>query len=155
WKLHFVADVRAGLHREMGRIERALGLPLGAGLDVGERFAALQRNLLLRQRERFGFAGVPPDLPGGAYFDAQARFASFLRSDLEGGCGVTGGGWRLLPRRGRASGGGADEDPGGAGDAHRRIEELPRLIAFDPALYDRPTWTQEQIAENLKRTRAR
>jgi hypothetical protein len=115
WKLHFVRDVGAGLSREMDGIESALRLPAGGRLDVGERFAALQRNLLLRQCERFEFSGRSPD-PAGGYF-------------------------------------GAKEDHEATREDWIRINELTRLVAFDPALYDRPTLTQEQIAENLKRTR--
>ena len=155
WKLHFARDVGAGLNREMSGIERALALPAGTGLEVGRRFAALQRNLLVRQCKRFRFTGVSPDLAEPAYFEAQARFASFLRADLEGRYGeVTAEGWRMLHLLRRAIHARAEEDPERARDDRRRIEELTRLIAFDPALYDRAALTQEQIAENLKRTRA-
>jgi hypothetical protein len=154
WKLHFKRDVGAGLHREMSGIERALGLPSGAGLEVGPRFATLLRSLLLRQSERLGFAG-PADPAGAGYFDAQARFASFLRTGLEARYGtVTGDSWRVLHVLRRAIRARADEDPDGTRDDRRRIDELTRLVAFDPALYDRPALTQEQIAENLKRIRS-
>src|SRR5262245_38453369 len=153
WKLHFTRDVGAGLHREMSGIERALGLATGRGLDVGPRFAALQRNLLLRQCERFGFDRRSAD-PAGDYFGAQARFAGFLRAGLEARYGaVTGEVWRVLHVLRRAIRARADVDPARAREDRQRIDELTRLLAFDPALYDRPTLSQEQIAENLKRTR--
>jgi len=155
WKLHFTRDVGAGLDREMGGIERALGLPHGAGLEVGRRLASLLRNLLLRQSERLGSGGHVGDPEGAGYFDAQARFASFLRSGLEARYGaVPGDGWRVLHVLRRAIRARAEKDPEGTRDDRRRIDELTRLMAFDPALYDRPTLTQEQIAENLKRIRS-
>ena len=155
WKLHFTRDVGAGLSREMGSIERALGLPPGSGLDVGRRFAALQGNLLLRQCQRLGFPLPASDSAGASYFGAQARFALFLRSELEARHGaVAGEGWRMLHLLRRAIGARAGEDAERAREDRRRIGELTRLVAFDPALYDRPTLTQEQIAESLKRTRS-
>jgi hypothetical protein len=153
WKLHFVRDVGAGLSREMDGIESALRLPAGGRLDVGERFAALQRNLLLRQCERFEFSGRSPD-PAGGYFGAQAEFAAFLRAGLEARYGtVEGESLRVLHVLRRAIRMRAKEDHEATREDWIRINELTRLVAFDPALYDRPTLTQEQIAENLKRTR--
>ena len=154
WKLHFVRDVGAGLSHEMAGIERALGLEPGGRLEVGERFAALQRNLLQRQRDRLGFEGRSPDSEGD-YFAAQAEFAALLRAGLESRYdAVEGDSWRVLHVLRRAIRARAEEDPARARDDLRRIDELTRLLAFDPALYDRPALTQEQIAENLKRIRA-
>src|SRR5260221_11443033 len=59
WGLAFPGDASAGLSREIGRIERGLGLPQAQG-PLGERFAALMGRLLARQCERLGLGTPQP-----------------------------------------------------------------------------------------------
>jgi hypothetical protein len=47
----------------------------------------------------------------------------------------------------------AQGDPEGARRDRALLAEWQRLVSFDPALYDTPTLTQEQVAETLKRLR--
>src|SRR5260221_6234759 len=73
WRLAFPGDASAGLSREIGRIERGLGLPQAQG-PLGERFAALMGRLLARQCERLGLGTPQPGRVrvGREYFAAQA-----------------------------------------------------------------------------------
>src|SRR5260221_1653240 len=73
WGLAFPGDASAGLSREIGRIERGLGLPQAQG-PLGERFAALMSRLLARQCERLHLGTPQPGRVrvGREYFAAQA-----------------------------------------------------------------------------------
>jgi hypothetical protein len=157
WRLHFTSDASAGLHGEMALIEREVGLPGGSARDgVGERFGALMRAVLQRRCAALELA--PPDAGDFArYFEAQAGVATNIRALLterygEVDADMTRAQHRLrgaIRRQAAASG-----DEGAARRDRALVTELQRLHSFDPALYDRPTLTQEQIAENLKRVRS-
>lgn len=151
WKLVFTGDASAGLLREMALVERTLELPAG-GADVSERFAALMRGALAT---RCRALDLPP--PSGAYFEAQAAVRSAIRERLterhgEFDADMTRAQHRLRAAIRRQLK--ADGDEAAARRDRALVTELQRLHSFDPALYDRPTLTQEQIAENLKRVRS-
>lgn len=153
WRLRFLGDASDGLQREMAKIERALGLAPARGREVGERFAALLRALLVRQCRQLGLPS-PPD--GKAdYFAAQAATITTIRSDLARRHGEFDSDMaraqHLLRRSIRRL---ASTDATAAQRDGRLLAELQRLNGFDPALYDRPTLSQEQVAENLKRVRS-
>src|SRR5260221_13382251 len=80
WGLAFPGDASAGLSREIGRIERGLGLPQAQG-PLGERFAALMSRLLARQCERLHLGTPQPGRVrvGREYFAAQAGAPSEIR----------------------------------------------------------------------------
>jgi hypothetical protein len=156
WRLAFVGDASAGLAREIGRIERGLGLPRSPG-SLGARFAALMRRLLSRQCERLGLAPprLGPTAVGAGYFAAQAEILAQLRGALAARYG------ELDPDLGRAQfqlrramRERSVADPDGVRGDRARLMELQRLAGFDPALYDRPRLAQERVAEVLKRTRS-
>jgi hypothetical protein len=154
WSILFTSDARRGLARDMQRIERGLALPRGDRLPPHERFAALMRNLLVRQCERLGLAR--PDLHrAGGYFAAQAAALGELRATLAERYGeldpdVTRAQFQLRKAiRERAA-----DDPEGVRRDRGRLMELIRLAGFDPAVYHRPRLAQERIAEVLKRTRS-
>jgi hypothetical protein len=152
WRLHFTGDVSNGLGREMAHIERALGLPRGTGLPVGERFAALQANLLHRQCETLGLA-APAAASGAGYFAAQEAAAGAIARELESrGARVEHDLARIMHRARKSARAGV-ERPERERDRQLYLE-LWRLVGFPPALYDTPTLTQEGIAENLKRIRS-
>lgn len=150
WRLHFTGDVSRGLAREMALIERALALPSGAGTTVEHRFAALHVHLL---RARVcALELTAPD--AGDYFDAQAMTITALRHALEARHGpVDGDVPRVVHHLRRAVRNAATADPDTARLDRRRVDELERLHRFTPELYGRPTLTQEQMAESLKRIR--
>lgn len=153
WKLVFAADASKGLLREMALIERALGLPSGGG-GVGERFAALMRNAL-EARCRALELPVPPT--SAPYFSAQSETRTAIRDRLtkrhgEFDADMTRAQHRLRAAIRRQLK--ADGDEAAAKRDRALVTELQRLHSFDPELYDRPTLTQEQIAENLKRVRS-
>jgi len=152
WRLHFTDDVSSGLEREMAHIERALELAPGEGMQVGERFATLQANLLRRQCEALGLPA--PSAPAGAgYFAAQDAAAGAIARELElRGARVEHDLARIM-RRARRSARAGIERPERERD-RRLYLELWRLEGFPGALYDTPTLTQEAIAENLKRIRS-
>ena len=157
WALDFAADASAGLHREMALIERALGLPAGRDGDApGERFAALLVHAL---RTRCAALGLPEPAIAQPrdYFPAQATTMRAIRAALAERHGefdedMTRAQHRLraaIRRRAKEDG-----DESAARRDRALVTELQRLHSFDPALYDRPTLTQEQVAENLKRVRS-
>ncbi|MBI5711554.1 MAG: hypothetical protein HZC42_14815 [Candidatus Eisenbacteria bacterium] len=154
WKLRFVRDVSAGLAREMAHIERRLALPAGDALPVERRFAALQRHLLQRRCERLGLPAPPA--PGDAgYFAAQGDVVREIRRRLEERHGPLDGdfnrvqhGLRRALRELRAA------DPEGARRDRALLDEWERLERFPADLYGASTLAQEEVAENLKRTRA-
>jgi len=153
WKLHFESDVGGGLDREMEHIERALGLAPGRGQALEMRFARLQWNILERSaaRHQFGLA------PGGleAFFARQRQLTAHLMGRLTERYGdVEGTVWRKLFALRRAARERAGTDPEGAAADRRTIREVERLHRCVPEIYDRPTLTQEQIAENLKQIRS-
>jgi hypothetical protein len=155
WKLHFAGDAAAGLAREMAHIERALGLPRGA-VAVEQRFASLVGALLLRQCERLGLPAPPIDPLAHPrdYFAVQAATIAAIRTQLEGRHGpIDADTTRAQHQLRRAIRRRAQDDASGARRDRDLLAELQRLASFDPALYDRPTLTQEQLAENLKRIR--
>ena len=152
WRLHFTGDVSSGLGREMAHIERALGLPQGVDLPTGERFAALQANLLRRQCEALGLP-VPAVLSGAGYFAAQEAAAEAIARELESrGMRVEHDLARLMHRARKSARAGVQQ-PERERDRQLYLE-LWRLVGFPRALYDTPTLTQEVVAENLKRIRS-
>ena len=157
WKYRFIGDASAGLDREMALIERRLRLSTGRGLALEKRFEALQWSVLLRRRERFGFMGPvgKSPLPPHDFFEVQATFAKHLLETLEGPYGRLEGdpprAYHALRRTIRER---AGQDPAAARDALRRLREIERLGYFAREIYDRPTLTQEQIAESLKQMRS-
>jgi hypothetical protein len=156
WKLHFDRNVARGLEREIGHIERRLGLPVGSG-RLEQRFAALQRGLLIRQSQKLELssAGRTPDIAGTGYFAAQQDAERAIVGALAARYGpVDGDIARMQHAYRKAIRARAAEDPDGTRLDRARLAELTRLKGFDPDLYDRPVLTQEQIAETLKRTRA-
>jgi hypothetical protein len=152
WKLHFAGDAGPGLVREIGRIERALGLPPGDG-PVQARFAHLTCTLLLRQSARL-------ELPVSAlaspaqYFPAQDATVAAIRERLA----VRHGALDADPTRAqhqlrRSIRRLAKTDEAGARRDRALLAELQRLVSFDRALYDVPLLAQERMAETLKRVR--
>jgi hypothetical protein len=151
WRLLFTGDVSSGLAREMAHVERALGLPRGADLPVGERFAALQANLLRRQCGALGLPvpSAPAGLCGAGYFAAQDAVAGTITRELESrGARVEHDLARIMHRARRSA------LPPERERDRRLYLELWRLVGFPRALYDTPMLTQEAIAENLKRIRS-
>ena len=154
WRLSFLGDARAGMGRDMARLEQGLGLPRGEREPFEERFAALLRNLLARQCERLSLPAARLDDPGG-YFAAQAATLAALRASLAERYGeldpdVTRAQFQLrkaMRERGKS-------DPEAVRRDRARLLELMRLASLDPQLYDRPRLAQERVAEVLKRTRS-
>ncbi|MBI4347598.1 MAG: acyl-CoA dehydrogenase family protein [Elusimicrobia bacterium] len=164
WKYQFTGDVSRRIRREMGILERALGLAGGASLDIPARFEALQEGILERQAGRFGFA-----LPsGGGFFARQRAFQSWLLEDLESrhdsDPALSAEGRILrLSRAIRITLSALDGDESPAANARReelkadlrKVNEARRLGEFAPEVYGGERLTQEQLFESLKRNRDR
>lgn len=151
WKLHFTRDVGRELSREMAGMEARMGLPSERGTRVERRFAAMHERLLERACERWG---VPR--PAGAYFDAQARVAAALLEPVFERYGrPEGDDRRVLHTLRRATRERMHDAPDQCREDRQRLLEVERLQGFDPALYGGPTWTQEHMAECLKRIRTK
>jgi hypothetical protein len=165
WKLRYLGDVSRAMHRDMLRIERALGLPSGSGRGVVERFGALQENILALQAERFGFAGVARS--DARFFDRQHTFRLCLVNDLETRYTIEPDDsidrriHRLVrairAERARLRAAGEPQDServARLNDDLAQVDEAQRLGGFSRDVYGTPSLTQEQIAESLKRIRA-
>ncbi len=165
WKLRYVGDVSAAMHRDIERIEAALGLPRGDTKNVHARFWALQENILALQAERFGYADDSSRQLD--FFDRQDAFRLWLVGDLVSRYAVEPSDSidrciRRLDRAIRAERSLLREAAPDAADARvaqvrddlARAEEAQRLGGFTRDVYATPTLSQEQIAESLKRLRA-
>ena len=166
WKLRYVGDVSAAMHRDMTRIEVALGLPLGDSTNVALRFQRLQDNILALQAERFGYSGE--SMARLDFFDRQDAFRQWLVDDLESRYAIEPSDSmerriRRLERAIRAERvhlRGAPESPetmasvAQVRDDLARADEAMRLGGFTRDVYATPLLSQEQIAESLKRLRA-
>jgi hypothetical protein len=181
WKLRYLHDVSAAMHRDMRRIERALGLPAGNGRDLIGRFHALQENLLALQAERFGYStgnetthlhsavtqSAARNLHSADFFDRQDAFRLWVVNDLETRytiepSDIVDRRVRRLERAVRAERArlrDANEPHDSARstqarDDAARVDEALRLGGFSRDVYFTPMLSQEQIAESLKRIRA-
>lgn len=147
WRLRYVTDVDQAMHREMGLIERYLGVVESGSPNLSERFRALQENILLRQMHVFGFE--PGWVNGLDFFARQNAFRDWLIEDLEtrytiDRCESV---ERLLARFKRAI-------PRQMKSDRAKVEEAIRLGGFSRDVYACKPLTQEQMAESLKRHRA-
>ena len=163
WKYHYLTDVSARMHRDMGIIERALELQTTPGLSVPMRFHALQLNLLARQMKLFAYEESAPS-PG--FFERQAAFQRYLMDALEQRHAVGEASdmdkriarmarairTKLSDARGDASG---NEFRAGLKHDLAMVEEAKRLGEFMPEVYGTPMLSQEQLYECLKRIRDR
>jgi len=165
WKLRYVGDVSSAMHRDMDRIEAALGLPQGNAKNVASRFWMLQKNILAVQAERFGYSENSAQRLD--FFDRQDAFRLWLVGDLESRYAVEPSDSierriRRLERAIRAErsrlreAAGVEADPRMVQlrDDLARAGEAMRLGGFTREVYATPTLSQEQIAESLKRIRA-
>ena len=163
WKYHYLTDVSARMHREMGIIEVELGLPVQSTLSVPLRFHALQRNLLADQMQHFGYED-PIDAHG--FFDRQSAFQRYLMEALEQRH-TTEPSHDMDKRVARMARAIRSKLTDGRRDAasgdHRAAlkhdlamaEEAKRLGEFTREVYASPMLSQEQIFESLKRIRDR
>lgn len=164
WKYHFITDVSARTHREMGIIERALGLPVMRDLSVSLRFYALQSNLLASRMRDFGYND-----PGSeqGFFERQAAFQRHLMELLEQRH-VSEHALDMDKRIARMArtirSSLSDSRSDASSSAEYRavlkhdlaiVEEAKRLGEFTREAYGMATLTQEQVFESLKRTRDR
>lgn len=154
WKLRFTRDVSKGLHREMKEVEQRLGLPANDKKPLGERFYALQVNLLDKQEDRFN---VTPEFKQQQkadpnFFSRQARFRDNLLQQLVHKYGPQEGDLdKQVYRLEKAAKLNKDSDPEGYKADKRKAAEIKRLMGFTEAVYNTPKLTQEHIAESLKR----
>lgn len=147
WRMRYVTDIDEAMHREMGLIERYLGVPESGSPNLTERFRALQENILLRQMHVFGFE--PGWVEGLDFFARQNAFRDWLIEDLETRytierCESV---ERLLARFKRAI-------PRHMSSDRAKVDEAIRLGGFSRDVYACKPLTQEQMAESLKRHRA-
>jgi hypothetical protein len=159
WRVRYVGDISAALHREMDYIERALGLGRTETVNVGARMRYLQDTILDRQMAAFGFESQRLDQAD--FFARQDAFRDWLLDDLLRRYPVEAAPTleRLLARVRRAIRDAArlsdtEQDQQTRRQDHERAEEVERLCAFTRETYDEHALTQEEIAESLKRIRA-
>jgi hypothetical protein len=164
WKLRYEGNISRALHREMKSIEDTLSIARSHSKSVGERFAALQENVLVARMKRFGYE----PLPKGDFFTRQETFQQHLMEILAQryAAGDAESIDRRIARimkmiRARlAELRGDDSAEAVAERAHRKhdlecADEAKRLGEFSRACYGAPMLTQEHVAESLKRMRDR
>jgi hypothetical protein len=151
WKLRYVRDVSARIHREMALIERGLSMPSDGRLCLADRFAELQHNILARQMARFGFDARA--VKGLDLFNQQSAFRAWLVAELQARYRVrlADSMDRTIHRLRRAIAEANDDDRRAQ---LARANEAARLGGFTRECYGGPLLTQEQIVESLKRHRA-
>lgn len=156
WRLRFIGDAGPGLHGQISHIERELRLPSSVGSDLPDRFAGLLIALLQSRAAQLGLRApeLDPFRPG-EYFAAQARALEVVRARLAQHHGAIDTDLAVAQRALRNSIRlRAEADPAGAREDRGLLLELQRLTRLDPRLYDKPTLTQEQMAEVLQATRS-
>jgi hypothetical protein len=159
WRLRFTGDVTAALQQEMRYVERRLRVEACDG-DLAARIHHVYRAMLAREAAMLRFASNPFD----DYYCAQRRllddicerlravfrpFGDELPTRLDDSLAEIHSLLRPAERwlrAGRVSGGDADE-------VARLTKAGRRLLRLTPGLYRDPVWTQEQVAENIKRLR--
>lgn len=159
WRLRFTRDVTRRLEQEMRYVERRLGVAACPG-DLADRVHHVYRAMLAREAAALHFASNPFD----DYFTAQRRllndvcerlrallrpFSDELPARVDDSVDETRNLLRPTERwlrAGRVGGNDGDE-------AARLVKAGRRLLRLPPGLYHDPVWTQEQVAENIKRLR--
>jgi hypothetical protein len=159
WKLRFTQDVGRSLEREMRYVEQRLALGCASG-DLAARIHHAYLALLAREARELRF---PVDTSRG-YFAAQAALLAAIAERVRAVLRPLGD--ELPPRQDdvladvqtllrpaerwlrsdQASGSAAD-------DVRRLLKGARRMLRMPPGLYRSATWTQEQVAENIKRLR--
>jgi hypothetical protein len=156
WKLRFTGDAGDALAREISLIERELRLPASSGA-LEARFAALHGGLLAHQCERWKLPApqCDPRAPGREYFAAQSATIAAIRTRLEQRYGTLDSELtRAQHQLRKAFRERAAQEPDAVKLDRRLLAELQRLTGCEAALYDKPTLTQEQMAERLKHIRS-
>jgi hypothetical protein len=164
WKLVYVDDISAALHREMGVLEDGLAVFRGDGQSVAERFAALQENVMETRMRKFGYEPIRQ----GDFFTRQEVFQRYilevLASRYDAGDADTHdrriARTAKLIRQRRTELRGVDSAAAVAERAQLKLdaelaEEAKRLGEFTREVYGAPTLTQEHVGESLKRMRDR
>lgn len=163
WKLRFRRDASAALAREMTYVERRLGLEAASPtMSVSRRIHAAYSALLARDEQA---AGIAPE--GRGYGERQRRLLAVLAERLVSSLALDHG---LLPEAddGRdpaeAYGGllrvaervmRQNDGRSAKHDEMRRVlADMRRILRFRPSLYPHPRWTQEHMAECIKRIRS-
>jgi len=158
YRYRFVDDASVGLAREMRFVERRLALPSGEGLDVGPRFFALMRHVLLREEKKAGLPERPLD--DASYFArSEALLAHLIDStakELDVVERVSQPGdtprdrIRHLEKAARFL---KAKEPSRYQIVWARIALMHRLEQFSPRYYASSTLSQENMAECMKRLR--
>ena len=150
WKLRFTRNVSRELMQELAYVEQQLGLPQQPYLALPLRLAKVHRDVL---KQTFTYLGyIAPK--GLNYFDLRDALLNRINQDLQHRFGMFTGDTeeqsRQLLRAIRQ-----DEKQGKPLDAMtvRKRRELQRLLRTPKAVYSTERWSQENIAECIKRLR--
>jgi hypothetical protein len=159
WKLRFTRDVSVSLERELRYVERQLTIE-PRGDDLAARVYHVYRTLLAREASQLRFASDPFE----HYFGAQAKLLDAISERLRA---VLRGESESLPPRVDDAVGDLQallrpaerwlrNQPGSgaaAEEAKRLVKAGRRCLRLLPGIYEQPQWTQEHVAENIKRLR--
>jgi hypothetical protein len=172
WKMQFTGDVSPSLHREMGYVEKRLGLPDASAQPIEKRVFAAQSEMLARAERTWGRDSSNEGLSYAArhsfLMEALLRVSEaklglvgeemtaaeapryLTRLEASGRYGEFISRFRRVEKALRA------QKKAGAkvsDDTTRAVNTLQKLSMFMPELYTAPTVSQENLAEIIKRIR--
>jgi hypothetical protein len=160
WKLRFTRDVTRALEREMRYVERRLGIEPARG-DLAARVYHAYRRVLAREATRLRIASDPAQ----PYFRAQAQlladmaerlrsvmrpYSDELPARIEPGSADLQALLRPVERWLR----GSEAEASVTQEVRALLQAARRCLRLMPAMYPAAEWTQEHVAENIKRLRS-
>lgn len=152
WFLRFRRDASKGLGRELAYVEQRLGVPTPTRADAGERVGALYTHVLEREAREFDIEVGPRSDGFAARFDRGFAIAlERLRETWSREASVDARDDRRETVRAWQAAARALPDPPAALQRHLLL--LERMYRLLPAGIGNARWTQEQVAERVKRLR--
>jgi hypothetical protein len=152
WKLVFPEDATAGLIKECAYVESSLNLGKGQGANPAERVHSIFHKLFDREAEKLSLVAMA-DVPLRAKRDA-LEAGAVMQLEHWLGDGVSGRDAAVtiqqVKRKARADGKQLSPEAKAAQKLADRLALIRRLGDF---AFEKPTITQEDVAEHLKRLR--
>lgn len=150
WKLRFTADVEAELAKECAYVEDKLGMSPAAGAGLAERIFAIYDALLKRDELALGIVTTEAQSFASRHAQAVETLAALIAAEI---CGdpfapvatILSAARKHLRETGTR---GTDSQ------LKTQIDRLTKLVRIGPFAWSRPSVSQEELAEHIKRLRA-
>lgn len=152
WKLAFVEDATAGLLKECAYVENSLKLGRGEGTNPAERVHSIFQKLFDREAENLSLVAMA-GLPLQAKRDAiEAAAVLQLETWLNDGAFGRDAAVAIQQAKRKARAEGKVQAPETKA-ASKLADRLALIRRFGGFAFEKPSITQEQVAEHLKRLR--